>query len=437
VNGELRKVAWADIKCDPDLNYSRMFNPNSAKTAELRDQIISDGQNQNIVCQPIDTPEGPRTGLLVRIGFRRYEAIGMIPEATRPLVKVLVKDNVEADYALENLGENIDREDLSPMDQANAIERLEAVGVKRKVIQERFKRSNAWITQTLKLLKAIPEVQDRVHTGEIPVNVAYGWADKDETVQQELLAKFFQEKAGPEGTKADGGKTNSGSSDASSNAGGSDAHGAGADSKDDAGEGDKQKRGARSGAMKKAADPNTKPLLAEFRTWLKTILGTAGHGVFEGQLAYQFLEYLNGADAEGDKLAGLFRTVERLMLPTAESVAAFRKAVKSKTGSEYGEVKAAQELADKEAAAKRIQDAKDKEKAKKDKDAAKVQAAKDKEKAKALAQKEKDKKAAAELKEKEKAAKAKEKAKVDPSPVFKNGEAPKPNAPKRKAPVAK
>jgi ParB family chromosome partitioning protein len=90
-------------------------------------------------------------------------------------LEVQIKDWLAADQ-LTFLGataaENLDRKNLNPIEEAEAIAEMCAVeGVQQKDVAAKLGRTAPWVTQRLNLLKLLPELQDRVLAGELPVSV--------------------------------------------------------------------------------------------------------------------------------------------------------------------------------------------------------------------------------------------------------------------------
>ena len=273
----------SEITVNADRNYSRYYAPSDRTTKELATAIAAEGQIQEVVVRPV------KDKLELVVGFRRVAAFGLIPEGDRPRVRAIVRKLTDKQAALMNVGENVEREDQSPIDQAFAIQQLMELGIARKEIASRFKRSNPWITLTLRLLDLQEDVMTRVHTGEIPVNAAHEIAKLPHNEQVIMAREHVPGLGLPEGSEAKTGK---------------------ADPKAATRKARKKvsrKRGSESGGAlkrkaRKAAGKSNKMTLRDFRKWLEEIHGVAGHGVFEGQLAYSVLRLLDGADEDGAQL---------------------------------------------------------------------------------------------------------------------------------------
>jgi ParB family chromosome partitioning protein len=165
-------------------------------TSDFKD-LIRDFLNPLVgQLQPIgvrQTKDGPA----VAYGFRRLAAALEINEmglAKEPFLIdcISVKGNDDDAY-LKNVLENIQRQSTSPIDDAFNIDRLiTEFGKSREEVAKLFgkggkARSQSWISQTLKLLTLPPDVQKKVHSGEIGVAAAYELADADEETQKAII----------------------------------------------------------------------------------------------------------------------------------------------------------------------------------------------------------------------------------------------------------
>ncbi len=98
-------------------------------------------------------------------GERRWRAAGMAGLADIPAV---VREPDEADSLAEALIENVQREDLSPLEEAAAYqELLGEFGLTHEQVGTRVGKSRVAITNTLRLLQLPPAVQGMLERGEL------------------------------------------------------------------------------------------------------------------------------------------------------------------------------------------------------------------------------------------------------------------------------
>lgn len=98
-------------------------------------------------------------------GERRLRAAKKAGLATIPAV---IRDSDDAESLREALIENIHREDLNPIELADAFrELLEELGLKQETLAERLGMSRSHIANTIRLLALPPEVQQQLAGGRI------------------------------------------------------------------------------------------------------------------------------------------------------------------------------------------------------------------------------------------------------------------------------
>jgi ParB family chromosome partitioning protein len=123
---------------------------------ELAISIRNQGVIQPIVVRPLPNaaPGAPRYEIIA--GERRWRAAQIAGLATIPAVIRRVPDEAAIAMALI---ENIQREDLNPLEEARALERLIAeFGVTHEQAAEAVGRSRAAVSNLLRLLELAPEV---------------------------------------------------------------------------------------------------------------------------------------------------------------------------------------------------------------------------------------------------------------------------------------
>jgi ParB family transcriptional regulator, chromosome partitioning protein len=98
-------------------------------------------------------------------GERRLRAAKLAGLATIPAI---VRESDDADALREALIENIHREDLNPVELAEAFrELLEELGLKQETLADRLGVSRSHIANTIRLLALPPEVQSLLAEGKI------------------------------------------------------------------------------------------------------------------------------------------------------------------------------------------------------------------------------------------------------------------------------
>lgn len=120
-------------------------------------------------------------------GERRWRAAKM---AGLKEVPVLVKAYSEREIAEISLVENLQREDLNPIEEAMAYQRLlKEFHLKQEEVAERVSKSRTVITNSLRLLRLDSKVQTMLIEGLITTGHAKVLLALDDREQQILAAK--------------------------------------------------------------------------------------------------------------------------------------------------------------------------------------------------------------------------------------------------------
>ena len=146
------EISIADIVANPYQPRAR-FDDDAIR--ELSTSIKASG-----VLQPIIVRRSPDGGFQLVAGERRLRASGLAGLARIPAIIRDVPDGKMLEFALV---ENIQRENLNPIEEAKAFRALaEKAGLTHDEISERVGKQRVSITNSLRLLALPPEVQDMV-----------------------------------------------------------------------------------------------------------------------------------------------------------------------------------------------------------------------------------------------------------------------------------
>lgn len=141
----------------------RDFNPESLQ--ELADSIIAQGVLQPIVVRPV---ENGRYEIVA--GERRWRASQLAGLAEIP---ALVKEVDEQMAIAIGLIENIQRDDLNPLEEASALNRLlSEFDLTHQEVAQAVGKSRTTVTNLLRLLDLVPEVKDYLETAQIEMGHA-------------------------------------------------------------------------------------------------------------------------------------------------------------------------------------------------------------------------------------------------------------------------
>ena len=159
---ELCYVEIAEIKTDEE------FNPRSAVDehglAELTESIKRRG-----ILQPLLARRDDDGDVCLVAGHRRLAAA-----RAAGLDRVPVLIATDGHDAFEDaITENLQRQDLRPVEEARALERAQRQGgLSQKALAERLGKSPAYVRDRLRLLRLPAQAQEAIEAGQIPVSAA-------------------------------------------------------------------------------------------------------------------------------------------------------------------------------------------------------------------------------------------------------------------------
>lgn len=152
-------------------------------------QELSDSIKQFGLIQPI-LVQDRKDHYEIIAGERRWRAAKL---AGLKEIPVIIRDYSEREIMEISLIENIQREDLNPIEEAQAYKRLlEEFHLKQDEVAERVSKSRAAVTNSMRLLKLCDEVQqmlidDMISTGHARALLAIEDAEEQYTVAQQIF----------------------------------------------------------------------------------------------------------------------------------------------------------------------------------------------------------------------------------------------------------
>jgi ParB family chromosome partitioning protein len=176
------------IEMDIESLNPNLFQPrkdfNKEKMEELKGSIKKHGIIQPIVVRKM------ANGYEIVAGERRLKAAKEIGLKKIPAIIKSINNEKSLEIALV---ENIQREDLNPVEQANAFKRLiDEFKLTQQELAEVTGKSRALVTNTIRLLKLNPEIQKNISEGKI----SFGHAKlllsiEDEEVQKAVCDRII------------------------------------------------------------------------------------------------------------------------------------------------------------------------------------------------------------------------------------------------------
>ena len=133
--------------------------------AELAQSIKAQGMMQPVLLRP-----RPQGGYELVAGERRWRAAGL---AGLRSVPALIKEVTDQQASVMALIENIQREDLKPLDEAGALQRLhDEFGLTHQEVADAVGKSRAAVSNALRLLSLEPAVRNLLNDGALEMGHA-------------------------------------------------------------------------------------------------------------------------------------------------------------------------------------------------------------------------------------------------------------------------
>lgn len=192
--GGIKMLQVDRILCNPGQPRQHFDDESLASLAE---SIRTAG-----ILQPLIVTE-EETGYRIVAGERRYRAARMVGLDTVPCI---VREMEEKEKMEAALIENLQREDLNPLDEAEAIRQLiERCGYTQEKAANRLGRSRVAVTNLLRLIRLPDYVKERILSGEITeghARVLAGMEDEkkrgillERTIHEQLSVRELEELA--------------------------------------------------------------------------------------------------------------------------------------------------------------------------------------------------------------------------------------------------
>ena len=153
---EFKLIRISDIQKNP---YQPRKEFSKEKIQELAQSIKENG-----LIQPIIVRQSPVIGYEILAGERRYRA-SIAAGLTE--VPVIIKKLSDQDMMVHSIIENLQREDLNPIEEAKAYQSLIDKGYTHADIAEKMGKSRPYITNLVRLLTLPDFILTEVETGKL------------------------------------------------------------------------------------------------------------------------------------------------------------------------------------------------------------------------------------------------------------------------------
>jgi ParB family transcriptional regulator, chromosome partitioning protein len=194
--GKPRELPVARIERDPD-NIRKSFD--EAAVIQLAETIKADGLLQAIT---VRRNPSKRDYFIISYGERRYRAVCLLGF---PTIAAVIDDNFDP---YRQAIENLQREELDPLDIADWIEKREAAGDSRITIAKRLGKPKSYISEIALLIKAPSAIREAFRRRRIPdIRSAYllarrydrdpdwvtSWLDGDAPITRRTVTRTLAE----------------------------------------------------------------------------------------------------------------------------------------------------------------------------------------------------------------------------------------------------
>ena len=183
VEKNITMVALANVQPS---NYNPRKNFDEASLAELSESIRQQGVLQPIGVRPIEDNR-----FEIVFGERRYRASLMAELEEIPAIVMEISDEVAEEMAVT---ENLQRKDVTPIEEANAYQKLIDSGrhdVQSLAVQ--FGKNENYIRTRLKFVSLIPEIAELLEKDEITISVASEICRYGTDIQKEVYYKHLKD----------------------------------------------------------------------------------------------------------------------------------------------------------------------------------------------------------------------------------------------------
>lgn len=196
---DLQLIPWAEIQPSP-LNPRRTFDEEPIR--ELADSLFEHGQLQNIVVRRVAFPQPNEGKYQLVAGERRWRATGYNIQVLKrwqpgqPMLAKVIEAGDDQHRALALL-ENLQRVDLTPLEEAEAFKTLTDLKWSTAQIAERIHRTQRFVQQRLSLVtKLIEPARTMLAEGKINIEQARALTAGTEKQQKDTIKKIGIEDHG-------------------------------------------------------------------------------------------------------------------------------------------------------------------------------------------------------------------------------------------------
>jgi ParB family chromosome partitioning protein len=189
-NDSTKKVIDIKISALSSNPYQPRLNINQAELEELMNSIDSCGQLQPIIITPIDN--NPNKFYIVA-GHRRVAALKAL---NKELVSAISYQASQEDLRIYSIVENLQRENLSVIEEATAIKSLVDIGMKQVDIVKKLGKSKTSISRLVKISSLNKDLIDYIKTNneKVGLNILEELCNVESKIQLKVY-KYIKDKS--------------------------------------------------------------------------------------------------------------------------------------------------------------------------------------------------------------------------------------------------
>jgi ParB family chromosome partitioning protein len=183
---------------------TREIDPAADEIRDIADSIRAHGQLQPCavvtraaflrIFPEHEATVGTATFVQVTGGRRRFA----LPLAGKTTMDIRVHDNLAESRLLflsATAAENIDRQDYNAVEEARAVAHLVHEAGEYQAAADKLRRTKAWITQRMNLLKLAPEIQDKIKANQVALRDVRTLHQHPASRQMAVLEQLLTAKA--------------------------------------------------------------------------------------------------------------------------------------------------------------------------------------------------------------------------------------------------
>src|SRR5436853_5771947 len=178
------------LELDVDLLYPADTQPRKVFREEKMNELAQSIKANGIIQPIVARRDGERFQIIA--GERRWRAAQL---AGLRKIPCLVREVTDENVLEISLIENIQREDLNPIEEATAYKRLvDVLALSQEEVAKRVGKDRSSVTNALRLLKLPPEIQQLVEDEKLSMGHARALLSLETAEQQILFAQDIIEK---------------------------------------------------------------------------------------------------------------------------------------------------------------------------------------------------------------------------------------------------